>query len=76
MREVVAFRVVAKRFGSQSGVFFEILTEEGGVGKVQFVGDLLDAEVWIFDQVLGLTDNEAVDPCKRREVGFLLGNGR
>ena len=46
---------------------FEVFTEERLRGKIQFIGDLLNAHVGIFEQSLGFDDHVVVDPLRNRQ---------
>ena len=43
-------------------MLFEVLSEEGLGGEIEFVGHLLDAEAGVFEERFGLEDDVFVDP--------------
>ena len=45
----------------------EVFAEERLVGKIQVIGDLLNAHGGIFEQCLGLDDHVVVDPLRNRQ---------
>ena len=58
--------------GREAGVGLEEFVEDRLVGEVEFVDDLLDGDVGVFQHVLGLEDDEGVDPVRGAAAAGLL----
>lgn len=58
----VLLRLVLR--GRHACIALEVAAEKGLVRKVELVGDLLNAQVRVLEQGLGLGDDEGVDPLR------------
>ena len=57
-----------------SRVFLEVLEEKRGIGKVQLVRDFLDAQIAVFQHLLGFEDDVLVNPLRSRKATGILHN--
>ena len=67
--EALGFAVLG---GRQAGVGLEEFVEDGLVGEVELVDDLLDGDVGVLEHVLGLEDDEGVNPVGGAAAAGLL----
>ena len=57
-------------------MFLEVFEEKRRIGEVQFIGDFLDAQITVFQHLLGFKDDVLVNPLRGGETAGLFHNLR
>ena len=75
-QEFFILQLAAVVAGGFAGDAFEVLTHKGWVRKVELVGDLLDGQIGVFEQILYLEHDKLVNPLMDRLSRVVANNSR